>query len=216
MRAQVADTGVVGDGIGTATSTYTSSTENTYCVLTKVVAGSAGGTNQYYTAPNAENAVINFYNNTGQFVTGGGWITDPDNGRHGNFGFNARYNKNGQAQGQFVYVWRSTYQGVAADYIIKSNSLTALGFTQTASSSNGYPMTSTLQGKCTVQINRASDGLQLASQGNATFIATATDSGLPSSNAGDALTLTLNGSTLATKSFNNLPLNGGNEVIHIK
>ena len=215
-RAQVVDTGTAGDGIGTATTTYTSSSENTYCVLPKVVATSAGGTNLYYTAPNAENAVINFYNNTGQFVTGGGWITDPNVGGHGNFGFNARYNKNNQPQGQFVYVWRTTYQGVAADYIIKSNSLTALGFTQTTSSSNGYPMTSTLQGKCNLQINRASDGLQLASEGNDTFLATATDSGLPSSNAGDALTLTLSGSSLATKSFSNLPLSGGNEVIHIK
>ena len=77
-------------------------------------------------------------------------------------------------------------------------------------------MTSTLQGKCNVQINRASDGVALASEGNDTFIATATDTGLPSSNAGDALTLTLSGSSLTTKSFTNLPLNGGNEVIHVK
>ena len=148
-------------------------------------------------------------------MTGGGWLSDPAGGR-GNFGFNARYNKNNQPQGQFLYIWRGTYQGVAADYIIKSNSLTALGFTQTTSSSNGYPMTSTLQGKCNVQINRARDGVQLASEGNDTFIATATDTGLPSNNAGDALTLTLNGSNLMSKSFTNLPLQGGNVVIHTK
>jgi hypothetical protein len=216
VRAQVADTGTLGDGIGTATGIYTSSSEASYCVLAVLVAGSSGGVNQYYTAPEAQNSVITFYNNVGQFVTGGGWLTDPNTSGHGNFGFNARYNKNNQPQGQFVYVWRTTYNGVAADYIIKSNSLTALGFTQTTTSSNGYPMTSTLQGKCNVQINRASDGLQLASEGNDTFIVTATDSGLPSSNSGDALSLTLNGSSLTTKSFTNRPLNGGNNVIHIK
>jgi hypothetical protein len=213
MFAQVADTGVVGDGIGTATSTYTSSTENTYCVLARLVAGSIGGVNQHYTAPNAENAVINFYDDTGQFVTGGGGITDPNTG-HGNFGFGARFNKKGQPQGQFVYVWRASYQGVPADYIIKSNSLTALGFTKTTTSSNGYPMTATLQGKCNVQINRASDGMQVASEGNDTFIARATDSGLQSSNSGDSLTLTLNGSSLTSKSFSGTSLNGGNIVIH--
>jgi hypothetical protein len=162
--------------------------------------------------------VITFYNNTGQFVTGGGWIFDPAGGGngHGNFGFNARYNKSGQPQGQFVYVWRGTYNGVGADFILKSNALSALGFTQTTTSSNGYPMTATLQGKGNIQVNRASDGSPLASEGGDTFIATVTDSGLPSSNSGDALQLTLNGSTLTSKSFSSLPLQGGNVVIHMK
>ena len=74
--------------------------------------------------------MITFYNNTGQFVTGGGWIIDPASGGngHGNFGFNARFNKNGAPQGQMVYVYRGLYNGVLADYRIKSNSLTSLGF----------------------------------------------------------------------------------------
>jgi hypothetical protein len=184
-------------------------------VIARLVAGSGGGVNQYYQALDAMSSVVTFYNNTGQFVTGGGWINDPNTTMHGNFGFNARYNKSGQPQGQFVYVWRGTYNGVAADFILKSNALSALGFTQTAGG-NGYPMTATLQGKCNIQINRASDGTSLASEGNDTFIATATDSGLPSSNSGDALKLTLTGSSLTTKSFNSLPLQGGNVVMHMK
>ncbi len=58
------------------------------------------------------------------------------------FGFNARYNKNNQPQGQFVYVYRGTYNGVLPDYVIKSNSLTALSY-----SCNGcnYPISGTLQ-----------------------------------------------------------------------
>ena len=56
-------------------------------------------------------AYIVVYDPTSGFVTGGGWVTDPT-GSHGNFGFNARYNKKGQPQGQVVYVWRGIYEGV--------------------------------------------------------------------------------------------------------
>src|SRR5207248_2224600 len=106
-------------GIGTATTTFTASSESSYRVVTKIVAGSSGGVNQYYTAPQGEAAGVTFYNNTGQFATGGGWITDPS-GSKGNFGFNARYNKNGQPQGQMVYVYRGTYNSTPADFVIKS------------------------------------------------------------------------------------------------
>src|SRR5207237_502917 len=157
------DTGTLGDGIGTASTTYTSSTENSYCVDAKVVAGSGAGTNQFYTAPSSEPAGIAFYINSGQFATGGGWVNDPG-GSKGNFGFNARYNKSGSAQGQMVYVYRGLYNGVPADFIIKSNSLTALSFSGTT-----FPITATLQGKANLQIIRQSDGVTLFSDGNATF-----------------------------------------------
>jgi hypothetical protein len=106
-----------------------------------------------------------------------------------------------------VYVWRGTYNGVAADYIIKSNSLTALSFKGTT-----YPLSSTLQGGATLQINRASDGVQLASQGGGTFIATVVDT---NGTGADTFALTYNGASL-TKSFNALALRGGNIVIHLK
>ena len=144
------------------------------------------------------------------FTSGGGWFNYGD--AKVNFGFNAKILKSGQVQGSVLTIFKRPN----GNYIIKSNSLSALGFTQTTGSSNGYPMTSTLQGKCNAQINRASDGVQLYSQGNLDFIAKATDSGLPSSNSGDALSLTLSGSSLATKSFTDKALNGGNIVIHIK
>jgi len=173
--------------------------------------------------------VITFYDNTGQFVTGGGWVVDPDSNGHGNFGFNARYNKNNQPQGQMVYVFRGLYGGVGgvpADFILKSNALTALGFScwNATTTSFGtcpttgatYPMKATLQGKANLQINRASDGVSLAGDGGDTFVAAVTDSGLPSSNSGDTFALTINGSTLTTKSFSALPLQGGNVVIHTK
>ena len=75
-------------------------------------------------------------------------IKDPDTTLHGNFGFNARYNKSGQPQGQFVYVWRGTYNGVAADFILKSNALSALGFTQTTGG-NRYRLPQPCKGSAT-------------------------------------------------------------------
>ncbi len=78
--------------------------------------------NKYYTAANAQSAGLDFYQNSGKFATGGGGIKDP-NGARGNFGFNARYSKSGKPQGQMVYIYRGMYNGVTADFIIKSNAL---------------------------------------------------------------------------------------------
>src|SRR5207249_5306035 len=103
----------------------------------------------------------------------------------GNFGFNARYNKSGQPQGQVVYVYRGTYNGIPADFKIKSSSLTALSFTGTS-----YPLSATLQGKGVIQINRSSDGTQLYSDGGASFVAKATDSGQSSGIGSDKFELT--------------------------
>ena len=139
----------------------------TYCVTAKIVGDAGGAGNPVLHGTFAQTATITFYNSVGQFVTGGGWVTDPM-GSHGNFGFNARYNKKGQPQGQVVYVWRGIYGGVAADFRIKSNALDALSF-----AGKVYPLSATLQGKATLQITRASDGIQLYGSGNGTFVATA-------------------------------------------
>jgi hypothetical protein len=48
-----------------------------------------------------------------------------------------------------------------------------------------------MQGKCNLQINRASDGLQLWGDGNATFVATVTDSGLSSGIGNDVFQLSV-------------------------
>ena len=162
--------------------------------------------------PVAQTATITFYDSVGQFVTGGGWVTDPTGG-HGNFGFTARYNKKGQPQGQVVYVWRGIYGGVAADFKIKSNALDALSFTGTV-----YPLSATLQGKANFQITRASDGVQLYGSGNGTFVATAFDTNKTPSVGSDTFTLTFteSGASVPYKSFTAAPLKGGNVVIHLK
>jgi hypothetical protein len=223
--AQVVDTGDLGDGVGTATATYTSSSEATYCVVVKLIGSTAGSVNAWYQAGNAQAAVITFYTNTGQFVTGGGWILDPAGGGngHGNFGFNARINKNGSPQGQMVYVYRGLYNGVAVDYRIKSNSLTSLGFlcwdgTAFAPCPLGnatFPAKATLEGKSTIQINRASDGYVLYSDGNSSFSATVIDSGNSSGIGSDSYQLKVyDKNSVLYKSVPTTLLSGGNVVIH--
>ncbi len=211
-RAQVSDTGTIGDGIGTATTTFTSSNENSYCVISRLVANGSGGTpNLYYAALDAQAAGFDFYQNSGQFADGGGWIVDP-NGSHGNFGFNARYNKNGQPQGQVVYIFRGLFNGVMADFIIKSNSLSGLMF-----SGSTYPITATLQGKASIQVIQESNGATLFSSGNATFTASVTDSGKTSGVGSDAFSLTVydkNG--VLYKTVPTSLLQGGNVIIHSK
>jgi hypothetical protein len=49
--AQVADSGPLGDGVGSAASTYAASPASTYCVTARLVAGSGGGQNAWYVAP---------------------------------------------------------------------------------------------------------------------------------------------------------------------
>jgi hypothetical protein len=207
LYAQVALTSTA--GVGTATSTFSSASEASYCVISRVVAGSTGGTNLFYAAPYAEPVGVDFYVNSGQFATGGGWVSDPS-GSHGNFGFNARYNSTGSAKGQTVYIYRSSYNGVAADFVIKSNALTALQFSGTK-----FPISSTLQGKVNVQINRAGDGYSLFSAGNYTFSAIVTDSG-QTGTTGKQFSLIVydtNGVPYHSVSAGT-PLQGGNVVVH--
>jgi len=198
-------------GVGIAASTLSSTSEVSYCVVSRLVAGSAGGTNQFYTAPDAETAGVDFYVNSGQFATGGGWVND-SSGSHGNFGFNARYNSTGSPKGQMVYIYRALYNGVPADFIIKSNALSALQFSGTT-----YPISSTLQGKANVQVNRASDGYTLFSAGNYTFSSTVTDSG-QNGTTGKQFSLIVYDSSGAP--YHSVPaataLQGGNVVVHSK
>jgi hypothetical protein len=235
QQKPVVDTGTLGDGIGTASATYTSSSEASYCIVAKLVGSTtANSVNAWYTANNAQSAVVTFYNDTGQFVTGGGWISDvdPNNGGngHGNFGFNARFNKSGAPQGQMVYVYRGLYNGVLSDFRIKSNSLTSLGFAcwnaALAPPAYGacpvgnatFPAKATLEGKSTIQINRASDGSVLFSDGNSTFSATVTDSGQSSGIGVDAYQLRVYDKNGVLYKQIGIPtpelLKGGNVVIH--
>lgn len=113
----------------------------------------------------------------------------------------------GPPQGKQNYLWRRIYNGVPADFVVKSTALDALRFTPGTT----YPLSATLEGKATLQINRASDGLTLWSEGNATFSATATDSG---TNATDTFALrVIDKNGVPYKSFEARPMQGGNLVV---
>src|SRR5438128_3523860 len=125
-----------------------------------------------------------------------------------------------------VYVYRGLYNGVLVDYRIKSNSLAALGFscwngtayTTCPTGSATYPAQATLQGKAAIQINRASDGYVLYSDGNATFNATVTDSGQSPGIGSDDFQLTGYDKNAVLYKQVGAPtpilLQGGNVVIH--
>ena len=149
--------------------------------------------------------------NSGQFATGGGWVSDTT-GSHGNFGFNARYNSTGSPKGQVVYIYRALYNGMLADFIIKSNALTALQFTGTT-----YPISSTLRGKANVQVNRTGDGYSLFSAGNYTFSATVTDSGQSGTTGKQFSLIVYAGNGVPYHAVpSGTPLQGSNVVIHSK
>jgi hypothetical protein len=181
-------------------------------VRARLVESGSGGVNQYYTVANAQSAGITFYKPSGKFATGGGSINDPNGGK-GNFAFNARYNNKNKPQGQMVYIYRGLYEGVMADFMIKSNALSALSFVGA-----NYPIEATLQGKCTIQIYRASDGVQLYGDGSATFIAKVIDSGNKSGIGSDKFSLTVYDKNGVL--YKSVPqwalLQGGNVVVHLK
>jgi hypothetical protein len=159
-------------GIGTASSSFSQPADGSFCVVAQVVGAAPNSANQYYAANDAQVVGIAFYANGSQFATGGGWINDPGSSTgKGTFGFNARYGPNGSPKGQMVYIWRGTYNNVPADFIIKSNALTALSFSPSGASA----YSATLQGKCSYTVVSEVDGSQLYSEGNDTFSATATD-----------------------------------------
>jgi hypothetical protein len=210
---RVQDTGTIGDGVGTASYTFSQATEGSFCVVPRVVAAD-GTANPYYTAPDGQVTGLAFYTNSGQFATGGGWIADAlSSTGKGSLGFNARYTKTGGAKGQMVYVWRGSYNGQAADFIIKSNALTSLTF---AGSGSAY--TATLQGKASYTIVAVATGQQLYGEGNDTFTATVTDgdNGASQQNAAaDSFALTtFQSNNTKLHPISPTALGGGNIVAH--
>ncbi len=221
----VTDTGTLGDGIGTAEYTMPTPGEQTYCIVARLTGASQTTSNDYYAATPAQYAVLTVVSTTGKFATGGGWIVDPGTGGHGNFGFTARFTKSGAPKGQAVYVWRSTFNGVKADFIVKSNSITGLSFAD--EQSNGtFPWRATLDGKATIRINRASDGADLLTDGNATFRLVAVDSGQSSGIGVDSFAIRvldkdgheykLVGTWTGPTYSGGLLLSGGNVMVHMK
>ena len=205
LPAPVTATGT--SGVGTATASFSQSTEGSFCVVARVTGG-------YYTAPEAQVVGIAFYVNNGQFVTGGGRVADSGSSTgQGTFGFNARYNKQGSPKGQMMYSWEGIYGGQAATFTIASNALSSLSFSGTT------VVTATLQGKVSYTIVSQATGATLYTEGNDSFSATVIDG--DSGQGGQ--TSTADSFALSTFQSGNTPLHpvsgsltGGNVVAHNK
>ena len=208
VYARVADTGTVGDGVGTAAGTVASSVEALYCVVTRLVEGDGTHAPNPWYAGDPATATVAFSQSTGQFVLGAGWLPDPT-GSKGTLALTARYGKKGTPQGTMIYFWSGLYGGVPATFIVKSTSLSALGFQGTA-----FPASATLEGKTTIQINRASNGARLYRDANASFTATAVDANGVGSDTFTLKVFDKNG--VLYKAVPTTPLEGGNVVVHSK
>jgi hypothetical protein len=184
-------------------------------VVAQVVGSTQISPNPYYTANEAQVVGTAFYTAGNQKATGGGWIPDSASTTgKSNFGFTASYNNNGSPKGQMVFVWRGTYNNTPADFIIKSNALTALSFTKSSSSS----YSATLQGKCSYSVISEVNGSQLYGEGNDTFSATVVDwdTGASQQNSSaDSFSLTTFQSGNQTlHPITTAALGGGNVFVH--
>jgi hypothetical protein len=147
--------------------------------------------NGYYTAPVETVAVTVAQPGTG-FTTGGGWILEPTLLSKSNFGFTVKYLKNGNIQGNGLYIYRKTLStsqvinGVtlpAGDYnwIIKSNAMTQM--TQSCTPTAPKICTSTFTGKANITAVSRTTGLAYSLGGNELFQVDVTDNGEPGSSS---------------------------------
>lgn len=139
-------------------------------------------------------SILTVYDPSLGFTTGGGTLNH--NGVPANFGFNVKYLKNGQAQGQFIYIEHRP----TGDVVVKSNALDTLAIVE------GSPTSSTVvfTGKAT------NNGV-----GNYTFQVTGVDNGEPGTNDQFGLKLSSpGGAVVADLTFDPLTLSGGNIQVH--
>ncbi|MGI8734132.1 MAG: MBG domain-containing protein, partial [Pyrinomonadaceae bacterium] len=130
------------------------------------------------------------------FTTGGGWLTEPILGTRSNLGFTAKYLKNGNVQGNSLYIYRKTVTtndvanpaggylpAGSYNWIIKSNAM--LGLTQTGCT-NTTPKVctnSTFTGKSNISAVNRVTGIAYSLGGNYQFQVDVTDNGEPGSSA---------------------------------
>ena len=142
--------------------------------------GTVSGDNQF---------VIQVYQATGDFITGGGYLklTSNSNGAKpgdaltkNNFGFNVKYNKGGtNLQGNINTIFRRMEGGVLRVYQVKGNSMTSLSVDPSITTSHPYP-TAVFNGKANVT-DITNPLSPIAIGGNYTLQVSMTDAGEPGS-----------------------------------
>ncbi|HEY0379570.1 MAG TPA: M4 family metallopeptidase [Pyrinomonadaceae bacterium] len=171
-----ATTGTVASGALNVACNFASVPVNVYDVNISI-----GG--NYYTG--SADSIVVVYDPSLGFVTGGGVVTH--NGVRANFGLNIKYLKNGNAQGNLIYIeHRAT-----GDVVVKSTAMGVMAIV----GGEAQPV-----GKAVV------NGV-----GNYSFIARAIDKGEPGTADQFGLRVTApNGAVVADLTFNPITLSGGN------
>jgi uncharacterized repeat protein (TIGR01451 family) len=176
-----------GTGQGAASCAVTLGADN-YLVKVELLV------NGYYEAPVETQAVTVVLAGTG-FTTGGGWLDESNLGARSNFGFTVKYLKNGNIQGNSLYIYRkmvaaNTVANPAGGYlpagqynwIIKSNAMG--GLTQNCTTTTPKVCTATFTGKNNITaVNRAT-GIAYSLGGNYNFQVDVTDASEPGSSPG--------------------------------
>lgn len=125
--------------------------------------------NGYYTAP-ILNIVLTVTDPGTGFTTGGGWFDDINTGERSNFGFTVKYLKNGQIQGNSLFIYRSRTDlgplGIGApsgvrdyNFIVKSNAMDSLVQNCTTPATGGLPCWATFTGKSNLKAVDRSTGI---------------------------------------------------------
>jgi hypothetical protein len=143
---------------------------------------------QYYVGSGT--TVFTVYDPSLGFVTGGGWVINPNTGNRANYGVNVKYLKNGNAQGQVMYIEHTP----TGDVKVKSNALQNAAILAT---------------EAQVTAKATFGGV-----GNYQMIARVIDNGEPGSNDKFGLKL-INplGQVVAEMTFDPVTLGGGNNQV---
>lgn len=191
-------------------------TDKEYIISTEV-------TSFYTRSDDNDNTLITVYKPTGDFITGGGYIINPDNtagtyagdpGRKTHFGFNVKYNKSGKnLQGNINILLRRTISGVVHTFLVKSNSMTSLG----VNINNAAAKTAVFVSKVTMK--DLTNPLSGYSKGGLTLQINMTDRGEPGKS--DAIAMSVYDGSMLLFSSNwtgtstaETVLSGGNLLVH--
>jgi hypothetical protein len=176
-----------GTGQGAASCSVTLGADN-YLVKVELLV------NGYYEAPVETQAVTVVLAGTG-FTTGGGWLNETNLGSRSNFGFTVKYLKNGNIQGNSLYIYRKTVAANSVvnpaggflpagsyNWIIKSNAMG--GLTQSCTTTTPKICTATFTGKNNITAVNRTTGIAYSLGGNYNFQVDVTDASEPGSSPG--------------------------------
>jgi len=179
--------------------------------------------NYYFRNDPSDNMLLTVYKPSGDFITGGGYIVNPDNtdgllaadpGLKTNFGFNVKFKKKGERlSGNMNTIFRRTIDGQIHNFQIKSTSITSLGV------NTRNPEAKTAVFISDVTLRDLTDPLNGYSKEGLTLQVTLTDRGNPGKNDAIAISvydqsLLLFSSRWTGNSTAETQLGGGNLKVH--